>query len=183
MEIPNGRRYTLGGVTTVRGFDWNEIKGPGSESELPDGFDIEEKYPYQTEYMSDHGLVDQVACNADPVCSSLPEDKPEEREYFEAHSSGNEKRLLNLQIYFPLTREGQNMKGLVFYDAGNVWAENRMYEMTGQERNDWYYRQSFGTGVNIITPMGVLRFEYGFKINKLEGETPGKFHFHISGLF
>ncbi len=182
-EIPNGRRYTLGGVTTVRGFDWNEIRGPGSENELPSGYDIEEKYPYQTEYMADHGLIDQAACNADTECASLPEDKPEEREYFETHSSGNEKRLLNLQVYFPLTREGQNIKGLVFYDAGNVWAEDRMYKMTGLERDDWYYRQSVGTGVNIVTPMGVLRFEYGFKLNKLDGETPGRFDFHISGLF
>ncbi len=182
-EIPNGKRYTLGGVTTVRGFDWNEIKGPSSEHELPDGFDIEEKYPYQADYMADNGLTDQADCNVDPLCASLPVDKHETREYYETHTGGNEKRLLNLQIYFPLTREGQNIKGLIFYDAGNVWAEDRMYEITGLERNDWYYRQSIGTGVNLITPMGVLRFEYGFKLNKLEGESPGRFDFHISGLF
>ncbi len=182
-EIPDGKRYTLGGVTTVRGFDWNEIEGPSSTHELPDGFDIEEKYPYQADYMADNGLIDQADCNADPLCAELPVDKPEVREYYETHRGGNEKRLLNLQIYFPLTREGQNIKGLIFYDAGNVWAEDRMYEITGLERNDWYYRQSVGTGVNLITPMGVLRFEYGLKLNKLDGESPGRFDFHISGLF
>jgi outer membrane protein insertion porin family len=182
-EIPYGKRYTIGGITTVRGFDWYEIKGPASDAELSDGFDIEELYPYQAEYMTEHGLSDQAACNADPVCASLPSEKSEVRDYFEKHSGGIEKRVLNLQLYFPLTREGTNIKGLVFFDAGNVWAEDRMYEITGLKRDDWYYRKSIGTGVNIVTPMGVLRFEYGYKLDRKEGESAGRFDFHISGLF
>ncbi len=182
-DIPNGKRFTIGGITTVRGFDWNEIKGPASEAELPDGFDIEEMYPYQSEYMVDNGLTDQASCDADPVCSSLPEEKSSEREYFETHSGGIEKRILNLQLYFPLTREGGNIKGLIFFDAGNVWAEDHMYELTDSEKDDWYYRMSAGAGVNLVTPMGVLRFEYGVKLDQKEGESSGKFDFHISGLF
>ncbi|MBU2514882.1 outer membrane protein assembly factor BamA [bacterium] len=182
-EIPYGKRFTIGGITSVRGFDWNEIKGPASEAELPEGFDIEEKYPYQAEYMADHGLLDLASCNADPVCASLPAEKDPEREYFETHSGGIEKRILNIQLYFPLTREGGNIKGLIFFDAGNVWAEDRMYEITDNVRDDWYYRMSAGAGVNLVTPMGVLRFEYGIKLDKKEDESAGKFDFHISGLF
>ena len=91
--------------------------------------------------------------------------------------------MLNLQLYYPLTREGTRIRGLVFFDAGNVWAEDRMYEITGQTKDDWYYRMSTGVGVNLITPMGVLRFEYGVKLDKKPGESPSKFDFHISGLF
>lgn len=182
-EIPYNKRYSIGGITSVRGFDWYEIEGPSSEAELPDDFSLSEKYPYQAEYMAEHGITDSVACSADPVCASLPETKPAEREYYEQHNGGVEKRLLNVQMYFPLTREGQNIRGLVFFDAGNVWAEDRMYEITGVEKDEWYYRKSIGTGVNIITPMGVLRFEYGYKLDRKEGESAGRFDFHISGLF
>lgn len=182
-EIPYGKRFKIGGVTSVRGFDWYDIEGPSSDSELPDGFDIEERYPYRTDYMERHGITDDAACNADPVCASLPVEKPEVREYFETHSGGIEKRVLNLQLYFPLEREGDTIKGLVFFDAGNVWAEDRMYEITGVEKDEWYYRKSIGTGVNIVTPMGVLRFEYGYKLDKKEEESAGRFDFHISGLF
>lgn len=182
-EIPFGKRYTIGGVTTVRGFDWNSIKGPASSAELPKDFDISKQYPYQAEYMIENDIVDQAACYADPICATLPTSKDPAREYFETHSGGNEKRVLNLQLYFPVTREGNNIKGLVFFDAGNVWSEDRMYEITDQERDDWYYRTSAGTGINIVTPMGVLRFEYGIKLDRKKRESPGRFDFHISGLF
>ncbi len=173
-EIPVHLRYVLGGITSVRGFEYSAIKGPSSIAELPDGFDITSQYPYQGDYLD---------CQSDSVCPSLPTEKDPDRSYYELHSGGIAKRVLNFQLYFPLTREGGNIRGLVFLDAGNVWSEDRMYEIVGVEKDDWYYRYSTGTGVNLITPMGVLRFEYGIKLNKKENEPASKFDFHISGLF
>lgn len=175
-EILLSKRFELGGITTVRGFDYNDIEGPSSEGELgeqPYDF-IRRKYPYQGD-ISD--------CQTDPVCAALPAVKDENREYFEQHRGGITRRVLNLQLYYPLTREGTRIRGLVFFDAGNVWAEDRMYEITDQEKDDWYYRTSAGVGVNLITPMGVLRFEYGMKLDRKPEESPSKFDFHISGLF
>ena len=175
-DILLANRFLIGGVTTVRGFDYNDIEGPSSEGEL--GLKasdyIKAKYPYQGDYSD---------CQIDPVCASLPDTKDASREYFEQHRGGITQRILNLQLYFPLTREGTRIRGLVFFDAGNVWAEDKMYEITGQKRDDWYYRMSTGAGINIITPMGVLRFEYGIKLDKKQVESASKFDFHISGLF
>ncbi len=175
-DILLSKRFEIGGITTVRGFEYDEIEGPSSAGELgePAADYISRKYPYQGDYTD---------CQSDPICSSLPADKDETREYFEQHRGGTTRRVLNLQLYYPLTREGNNIRGLVFFDAGNVWAEDRMYEITGQKKDDWYYRMSTGLGVNLVTPMGVLRFEYGVKLNKLPEESPSKFDFHISGLF
>ncbi len=184
-EVPSHNRYTIGGITTVRGFDWNEIRGPSSIAEL-DGFDISELYPTAREdYINNsaNGIADETACSADATCDAQSTDKVETREYYEQHSSGITKRVLNLQMYFPLTREGSNIRGLIFFDMGNVWAEDRMYEITGVKKDDWDYRKSVGAGVNLITPMGVLRFEYGIKLDKRDGESASKFDFHISGLF
>ena len=173
-DVPVHLRYTLGGITTVRGFEYGAIEGPSSTAELPDDFSISELYPYQGDYSD---------CQSDAVCPSLSTEKDGTRIYYEQHQGGIVKRVLNLQLYFPLTREGGNIRGLVFFDMGNVWAEDRMYEITGAEKDDWYYRYSVGTGINLITPMGVLRFEYGVKLNKKENEPDSKFDFHISGLF
>ena len=174
QNIPLHQRYRIGGVTSVRGFNWYDIEGPSSDSELPSDFSIEELYPYQGDYES---------CQADPICPTLPTEKDSNRSYFEQHSGGVRKNVINLQLYFPITREGKNMRGLVFFDMGNVWAEDRMYEITGLEKDPFYYRKSIGTGINLITPMGVLRFEYGIKLDKKPTESPSKFDFHISGLF
>ncbi len=175
-EIPDSKRYTIGGITTVRGFDWNEIEGPAGQYELPDGFDIKKKYPYRGDY-------DVENCSTDPECSAASETKNKTRQYYESHVGGITKRILNVQMYFPLTREGQSIRGLIFFDAGNVWAEDKMYDITGVEKDEWYYRKSIGTGVNLVTPMGVLRFEYGIKLDRKKGESAGRFDFHISGLF
>lgn len=121
--------------------------------------------------------------------SELPEDfstaalSDEELDYYNQHRRGSEKKILNLEMLFPLTREGQNIRGVVFFDAGNVWSEDRMYELVGLEKDPYYFRTSYGTGVRMITPMGVFRFEYGIKLDKKPEESPGRFDFHISGLF
>lgn len=176
QEILLSKRFRIGGITTVRGFEYDDIEGPSSEAELgerPADY-ISRRFPYQGDYSD---------CQSDPVCAALPREKDDTRRYFEQHRGGITQRILNVQLYYPLTREGNRIRGLVFFDAGNVWAEDRMYEITGQEKDDWYYRMSTGVGVNLITPMGVLRFEYGVKLDKKPGESPSKFDFHISGLF
>ncbi len=168
-EIPTDRRYQIGGIDTVHGFDWGEITGPSS------GVDIAELYPYQGDYSD---------CDeAGEECTSLSTEKHEDRVYFTSHTGGIDKKVLNVELLFPLTREGRNLRGVIFFDAGNVWAEDRMYEITGKNKDAWDFRKSAGLGARVITPMGVLRFEYGVKLDKQEGESSSKFDFTISGLF
>lgn len=159
-NIPTTHRFEIGGITTVRGFDWYEIEGPTSDSEVRDGF-------------SAYDLND-------PSSDAY---NPDDYDYYNSHYGGMIKRIINLELLFPLTREGQNMRGVIFYDMGNVWSEDRMYEITGAEKDYTYFRKSWGIGARFITPMGVLRFEYGQKLDQQPGESPGKFDFHISGLF
>ena len=172
-EIPNNKRYRLGGITTVHGFNWRAIEGPSSH------VDITELYPYQGDYAN----CETTTLPDGTKCTDLPTERPEPRVYFNQHTGGVEKKLINLELLFPLTREGQNLRGVVFFDAGNVWAEDRMYEITGKSKNEWDLRRSTGLGIRIITPMGVLRFEWGMKLDQKEEESPTKMDFTISGLF
>ncbi|MDX2468973.1 MAG: outer membrane protein assembly factor BamA [SAR324 cluster bacterium] len=177
QEIPLHQRYYLGGISSIRGHEWRALKGPSSYYE-GDEFNIADEYPYQGDYTS---------CSTDPVgdaCpTSLSTTKDADRTYWEQHQGGTLYRLLNLELLFPLTREGKNVRGVIFYDLGNVWAEDRMYEIRGTTKDYNYLRKSAGLGVRFITPMGVVRFEYGTKLDKQPRETPSKFEFNISGLF
>ncbi|MDT8445955.1 MAG: outer membrane protein assembly factor BamA [bacterium] len=121
--------------------------------------------------------------NERPIDFSTSDLTTEELSYYNQHQRGVDQRILNLEMLFPLTREGTNLRGVVFFDAGNVWSEDRMYEMVGLTKDPYYMRTAYGTGVRMITPMGVFRFEYGIKLDKKPQESPGRFDFHISGLF
>ncbi len=107
----------------------------------------------------------------------------EDRNFYDQHIYGNEEILNNFEILFPLTREGYSIRGVIFYDAGNVFAEDRVYDIVGTEKDYRYLRQSYGVGVRMITPLGILKFEHGTKINPKPSESPGKFEFTIGSLF
>jgi len=45
------------------------------------------------------------------------------------------------------------------------------------------FRKGAGPGVRYMTPVGPLSLDYGFKIDRREGESIGEVHFSISGTF
>lgn len=72
-----------------------------------------------------------------------------------------------------------NMSGgsgfVIFSDAGNVWVDQaiRLDDL----------RASYGAGFRYHTPVGPLRIDYGQKINRKSGESPGELHFNIGQAF
>jgi outer membrane protein insertion porin family len=66
--------------------------------------------------------------------------------------------------------------GLVFFtDAGNVWK--------GQAIVLDDLRAAYGAGIRYNTPVGPLRLDYGQKINRKAGESPGELHVNIGHAF
>ncbi len=66
--------------------------------------------------------------------------------------------------------------GVVFFtDAGNVWVQQAIHldEL----------RASYGMGLRYNTPVGPLRVDYGQKIHRRSGESPGELHFNIGQAF
>ncbi|SNR62531.1 BamA/OMP85 family outer membrane protein [Desulfurobacterium atlanticum] len=56
-----------------------------------------------------------------------------------------------------------------FYDAGQVFPEIGDFTF-----NNWY--SSVGIGFRYLTPVGPLRVDYGYKLKKIPGQGPGRFH-------
>ncbi len=65
----------------------------------------------------------------------------------------------------------------LFLDAGSVWFQG------GPPGSGFDLRESAGLGIRYITPIGPIALEYGWKLDRREGETPGEWHFTIGGVF
>jgi outer membrane protein insertion porin family len=86
---------------------------------------------------------------------------------------GESMLLLNLELRYNLP----NSLGMVlFFDSGNVWESYH----TGWSSP---LKSSFGPGIRYNTPVGPLRFDVGFKLNKEEGESSSEYHFTIGHAF
>ncbi len=88
-------------------------------------------------------------------------------------TGGNGVFIMNQELRFPVWRF---LKGVVFYDAGNVYEDLGDYDPTD-------LRQVLGGGLRFDTPVGPFRIEYGHKLDREEDESPGKFYFSIGQAF
>ena len=87
---------------------------------------------------------------------------------------GNQQALAMIELEFPLVKQA-GIRGVLFYDVGA--AENRL------TRNS--FRQDMGFGIRWFSPMGPLRFEWGFPIDRRADlyEEASEFHFAIGTPF
>jgi outer membrane protein insertion porin family len=87
---------------------------------------------------------------------------------------GTSMLVFNFELVFPFIKDA-GMKGVVFFDAGNTW-------------NGGYYlddlRQTVGLGLRWYSPIGPLRIEYGYVLNRkgLNDDAIGRWEFTI-GMF
>lgn len=95
--------------------------------------------------------------------------KPEE-----LRIGGNKQVILNVEYLFDIFREAK-IKGVIFFDIGNTYAE-RDYEI-------WNTRESAGFGFRWFSPLGPLRFEWGIPLDRKEGEDSVLFDFSIGAPF
>jgi outer membrane protein insertion porin family len=84
--------------------------------------------------------------------------------------------LTTFELEHPMIKEA-GLKWVLFTDVGNVYEER-----IGKD-GDYTQRANYGFGFRWFSPIGVLRFEFGFPLNKREREAPNQFHFDIGQLF
>ena len=82
---------------------------------------------------------------------------------------GTSMLVFNFELIFPFIKSA-GMKGVVFYDTGNTWDG-------GYHLND--LRQTVGAGIRWYSPIGPLRLEYGYVLDRKENESAGRFEFSI----
>lgn len=88
---------------------------------------------------------------------------------------GGEAMLIaNVEYTFPIV---DVIKGAVFYDVGNVWADQEDY-------GEGKFRSGVGVGVRVKTPIGPIKIDYGYPLTPFAGEkAEGKVYFTVSRGF
>ncbi|MCK9230291.1 MAG: outer membrane protein assembly factor BamA [Syntrophales bacterium] len=77
------------------------------------------------------------------------------------------------EFLFPLLRDA-GIRGVIFYDTGNSWE-------SGFHFDDM--RQTAGAGVRWNSPIGPFRLEWGYVLDRKEGESPSRWEFTIGMMF
>jgi outer membrane protein insertion porin family len=156
--VPIFQRYFLGGILDVRGFYLRSI-GP----RLP--------------------LTSTLDPNSPPIANG-------------ANIGGNMEAYENLELEFPII-DKVGIRGVVFFDAGNSWnTESQFCRTTPAPQFDrvvqpcfsfpeslGYLRTSTGFGIRWFSPLGPLRFEWGFPLAPLPYENHSDFEFTIGNFF
>jgi outer membrane protein insertion porin family len=83
--------------------------------------------------------------------------------------------LLNLETIFPIASEIK-LKAVLFFDAGNAW--NREVSFSWDD-----FKTSAGFGLRWMSPLGPLRVEWGYNLNRKEGEQQSGWEFAVGTLF
>ena len=156
--VPIFQRYFLGGILDIRGFYLRSI-GP----RLP--------------------LTTSLDPNSPPISNG-------------ANIGGNLEAYENLELEFPIL-DKVGIRGVVFFDAGNAWnTEDQFCKTTPAPQFDpvvspcfnfpnslGLLRTSTGFGIRWFSPLGPLRFEWGFPLAPLSYENHSDFEFTIGNFF
>lgn len=156
--VPIFARFFLGGIMDVRGFRYRTI-GPRVN----------------------------LTSATDPNSAPIPNG---------ANIGGNVSYFQNLELEIPLV-ESVGVRGVIFTDAGNAWNLEDNYCATsgvairhavtrpcfdGLESLA-RLRTSWGVGIRWFSPLGPLRFEWGFPFRPLPYEETNVFEFTIGNFF
>lgn len=101
---------------------------------------------------------------------------------------GNKEIVFNAELEIPILK-AMNISGVVFFDMGNAYNEDQDLSLKidwfakSDEELDSVMRSSMGFGFQWLSPMGLLRFEWGFPLNPKKNEDNVVFEFSIGNAF
>jgi outer membrane protein insertion porin family len=155
--VPIFARYFLGGILDLRGY---RLRTLGPRLPLNSALDV----------------------NASPIPNG-------------SNIGGNVQYYSNLELEFPIV-DKVGIRGVAFFDAGNTWNLEQQFCKTtpapqfsplvspcfdaGSLTN---LRLASGAGIRWFSPLGPLRFELGFPLNRLSYEESSVFEFTIGNFF
>jgi outer membrane protein insertion porin family len=102
---------------------------------------------------------------------------------FNNRVGGNKELIFNFEYNFPLVTAA-HLKGLLFYDIGRAFDDGTSGSTTEPHRISYReLRHSYGWGFWWLSPMGPLRFEWGYIIHRKPTDQASQFEFNIGTLF
>jgi outer membrane protein insertion porin family len=178
------RRYTLDG-RIYRPLFWGLVFRARLTLGLIQAWDVEHQLPISELYYL--GGINTIRgyryLSISPTANVRQVDTPDSP-IEELTRGGDKQAYVNLEVEFPLFPT-VGVRGVVFTDAGNVYAPGAWHDPAVS----WSLYKSVGFGFRWISPIGPLRFEWGFPLNprrNLNGsriDQPVDFQFTIGNFF
>ena len=95
---------------------------------------------------------------------------------YETEVGGDKFLLFNVEYLIPLIKTA-GLLGVLFFDAGNVWDEYHQIDPGD-------LRETAGYGIRWFSPIGPIRVECGYVLDRQDGERAGgKWEFDMGGVF
>ena len=98
---------------------------------------------------------------------------------------GNKELIFNFEYSFPIVPAAR-LKGVIFTDIGRGFDDNLLVSQQPNEPTKISLRdlrRTWGWGFWWLSPIGPLRFEWAYIINKKPTDQPSQFEFNIGTLF
>lgn len=162
-DPPFNELFLLGGANTLRGYDWYNV-GTKRFSQT-----IYNRLLCQAANGNYDASADTCSVGTGGVSA---EQRAEIADKANRPFGGQQQLYYNAEFEFPLITEA-GIKGVVFYDVGQ--AEDEL--VLNRFKMDW------GFGFRWFSPLGPLRFEWGFPINPDANDRAVNFQFAIGTPF
>ncbi|HTG01237.1 MAG TPA: outer membrane protein assembly factor BamA [Nitrospirota bacterium] len=152
--VPLSDRFYVGGQGTVRGFRYGTV-GPTRPSST-------------TQY--------NIAGPVNPVNPATGDLQPVSQAITGQNAIGATKEVVfNAEFSFPIIPAAR-LKGVLFYDLGKGFDQYETVKFSA-------LRQSWGWGFWWMSPLGPLKFEWGYIIHRKPEDSASEFDFSIGALF
>jgi outer membrane protein insertion porin family len=155
LPLPMTERFLVGGEGTVRGYRYGTV-GPTEPVLVP---------VYLKDSMG-NTVIDPAT--GQPVISG-------ESVFGRNRLGGNKELIFNFEYTFPIVPAAR-LKGVLFYDMGTAFDDSESINLSA-------LRHSWGWGFWWLSPMGPLRFEWGYIIGRKPEDQASQFEFSIGTLF
>jgi outer membrane protein insertion porin family len=86
---------------------------------------------------------------------------------------GTKRILFTAETIIPVRKE---LRLVAFIDMGDVYTSFEDVDLST-------FRKGAGVGVRFLSPLGLLRLDWGYALDREEGDAPSQWHFGFGGLF
>jgi len=88
---------------------------------------------------------------------------------------GTKKVIFNTEFIFPIVKD-LRLKGVAFFDAGRAYDKNEQIKIQD-------LRPTTGLGIRWISPLGLIRVEWGYNLSRKPDEDQSRWEFAIGAAF
>ena len=92
-------------------------------------------------------------------------------------TGGKRKIVGNAELFYPVLKGDKSVRASVFFDAGQIYVNGTIEPLYES------FRYSAGVGLAWNSPVGPLKFSYGFPLNEQPGDKIQRFQFQVGTVF